>query len=74
MDKLEIAKEAVNLYFEEEITVKKAIEKSKRMCLGTDQSNQSTNETIFKNILPPKTDLDNGEVYDINTGETIREL
>ncbi len=46
----------------------------KRECIGTDQSNQCTQETIYKDIISPKYDLDNGEIYDIETGETVKEL
>lgn len=40
MDNLEIAKEAVKLYFDENINTNEATEKAKIMCLGTGQSNQ----------------------------------
>lgn len=46
----------------------------KKECLGVDQNNQSTLKITFKDILPPGTDLDNGEVYDEITGKTIKEL
>lgn len=55
----------LNVLIEEEI---------KRECIGTDQSNQCTHETIYKEIISPKYDLDNGELYDIETGETVKEL
>ena len=55
----------LNVLIEEEI---------KRECIGTDQSNQCTQETIYKDIISPKYDLDNGEIYNIETGETIKEL
>ncbi|MGL6186125.1 MAG: hypothetical protein ACRC1T_12185 [Clostridium chrysemydis] len=42
--------------------------------LGTDQSNQDTKNKDFKVILPPGTDLDKGEIYDIETGETLGRL
>ncbi|MBY0755055.1 hypothetical protein K5V21_06260 [Clostridium sardiniense] len=51
MDKLEIAIEAVNLYFEENITAKKAIKKAEKECFGVDQNNQSTNKNIVENII-----------------------
>lgn len=44
MDKLEIAKEAANIYFEENISAFEAIEKAKEKYLDTDQSIQGTNE------------------------------
>lgn len=52
----------LNVLIEEEI---------KRECIGTDQSNQCTQETIYKDIISPKYDLDNGVIYDI---ETVKEL
>lgn len=55
----------LNVLIEEEI---------KRECIGTDQSNQCTQEFKLNHILPPGIDLDNGEIYDIETGETIKEL
>ncbi|WP_341768194.1 hypothetical protein [Clostridium perfringens] len=64
LSKLTIDK-PLNVLIEEEI---------KRECIGTDQSNQCTQETIYKDIISPKYDLDNGEIYDIETGETVKEL
>ncbi|SQB61595.1 Uncharacterised protein [Clostridium perfringens] len=64
LSKLTIDK-PLNVLIEEEIT---------RECIGTDQSNQCTQETIYKDIISPKYDLDNGEIYDIETGETVKEL
>lgn len=64
LSKLTIDK-PLNVLIEEEI---------KRECQGTDQSNQSTQEINLKDILPPGMDLDNGEIYDIETGETVKEL
>lgn len=55
----------LNVLIEEEI---------KREYIGTDQSNQCTQETIYKDIISPKYDLDNGELYDRETGETVKEL
>ncbi|WP_075841744.1 hypothetical protein [Clostridium perfringens] len=49
-------------------------EEIKRECIGTDQSNQCTQEFKLNHILPPGMDLDNGEIYDIETGKTIKEL
>ena len=43
MDKLEIAKEAAIIYFEENISAAEAIEKVKEKYLDTDQSIQGTN-------------------------------
>ena len=64
LSKLTIDK-PLNVLIEEEI---------KRECIGTDQSNQCTQETIYKDIISSKYDLDNGELYDRETGETVKEL
>ena len=55
----------LNVLIEEEI---------KRECQDTDQSSQDTQEINLKDILPPGMDLDNGEIYNIETGETVKEL
>lgn len=57
--------ETINVLIEEEI---------KRECIGTDQSNQCTQETFNNDIISSKYDLDNGVIYDIETGETVKEL
>ncbi|AQM61260.1 hypothetical protein [Clostridium baratii] len=61
MDKLEVAREAVIIYFEENISATRAIEKVKEKYLDTDQSIQGTNinETIFNNIIPLQGNLNN---------------
>lgn len=61
MDKLEFAREAVIIYFEENISATRAIEKVKEKYLDTDQSIQGTNinETIFNNIIPLQGNLNN---------------
>ncbi|EGT0690160.1 hypothetical protein N2W37_000772 [Clostridium perfringens] len=64
LSKLTINK-SLNFLIEEEI---------KREYQGTDQSSQGTQEINLKDILPPGMDLDNGEIYDIETGETVKEL
>lgn len=45
-------------------------------CNPTDQSkgnNQKINK-IINDIIPPGTDLDNDQLYDIESGQTIRDL
>ncbi|ELC8418765.1 hypothetical protein DMN31_03955 [Clostridium perfringens] len=64
LSKLTINK-SLNFLIEEEI---------KREYQGTDQSSQGTQEINLKDILPLGMDLDNGEIYDIETGETVKEL
>ena len=64
MDMIE-ATNNLNVLIEEEL---------KRECIGTDQSSQDTQEFKLNHILPSGTDLDNGVIYDTETGETIKEL
>lgn len=71
MDKLEIAKEAVRIYFEENITADKAIEKITEKYLDTDQSIQGTtlNENIIEDIISHVLTIDKDEVYNKHTGK-----
>lgn len=55
----------LNVLIEEEI---------KREYIDTDQSNQCTQETFNNDIISSKYYLDNGVIYDIETGETVKEL
>lgn len=42
---------------------------------ATDQSMHYGNDEItFLDIIPPELDLDNGEIYDIRSGKTVKEL
>lgn len=40
----------------------------------TDQDKGKEHNKIINDIIPLGIDLDNGEIYDIETGQTIREL
>lgn len=51
--------------------IKEAQKKSRKL---TDQSKASDNEYLFNSIIAPREDIDNGEIYNRGTGETIREL
>ena len=51
--------------------MKEAQKKSRKL---TDQSKASDNEYLFNSIIAPREDIDNGEIYNRGTGETIREL
>lgn len=54
--------------------IKEELEKEKDLS-ETDQSKQiDPSKNNLNNILPLGMDLDNGEVYDIRTGKTIKEL
>ena len=81
MDLVEVATRIADIVQERlsNLTVDKPLnvlieEEIKREYIGTDQSNQCTQEINLKDILPPGMDLDNGEIYDIETGETVKEL
>lgn len=39
-----------------------------------DQSNMHHKQNMLDLILSPNVDIDNGEIYDIDTGETIRRI
>ncbi|MEG1256656.1 hypothetical protein [Clostridium sp.] len=57
----------------EQCTGKEA--EDKKSLSVTDQSKQiDTNVIILEKIIPSGTDLDNGEIYNIKTGETIRRI
>ena len=40
----------------------------------SDQTIPSNHKQIFKDIISSTEDLDNGEIYDIESGQTIRDL
>ena len=74
---LDQAKE-VDLLMREGLTYEAALRKVESMYEKnrslTDQSIGNEDTKTFNTIIADKEDLDNGEVYDINTGQTIREL
>lgn len=73
MDKLEIAKEIENIALESNISILELIEHYKKaLSLATTQEKEQTNN--ISNILTDNYDLDNNEIYDIKTGQTICEL
>lgn len=41
---------------------------------STDQSKSYEHNKTFKDIIPPGTDLDNDEIYDIKIGQTIKDI
>jgi len=74
---LDQAKEVDLLMEEEGLTYEAALRKvesmyEKAQSLATKQGKEHTK--TFNEIISDTEDLDNGEVYDINTGQTIREL
>jgi len=57
---------------EEGKSISEAIEIAKGC--PTDQSKMQPKENILSEIIPPGTELDNNEVHNEHTGETIRDL
>lgn len=51
--------------------IQESVEKIKGYC--TDQSN-SNHENNYNSILSPNEDVDNGKIFDIKSGKTIRDL
>lgn len=73
MDKLEIAKEIQNIALESNVSILELIEHYKKaLSLATTQEKEHINN--INNILTDNYDLDNNEIYDIKTGQTICEL
>jgi hypothetical protein len=77
--KIEIAKETRRLMDEDgtltfTAALRQATEMYKNSCNPTGESKESNLNQINNNIIAPCEDIDNGEVFDITTGNTIREL
>lgn len=53
--------------------IQEELEKEKDLS-ETDQSKQIDSENIIEDIIPLHCDIDNGQVYDINTGKVVKEL
>lgn len=73
---LEIAKETERLFLEG-MTFDDAFEKALEMYKEVQtQATTQGNEQIktFNDIVSDSEDLDNGEIYNIETGETVKEL
>lgn len=74
---LEMAEETKRLTMEG-LEFNAALRKVKEMYKERAQSLATTQEKehnkTFNNIISDKEDIDNNEVYDISTGQTIREL
>ncbi|WP_143314552.1 hypothetical protein [Clostridium sp. HBUAS56017] len=76
---IRIAEEAANLMQQDgTLTFTAALRQAKEMyknsCNPTDQSKESNLNQINNNIIPPYEDIDNDQVYDIETGKTIKDL
>lgn len=55
----------------------KSLEEALEIVKGYEDSyhtNPSTQYKMIKDIIPPGTDLDNDQLYDIESGQTIRDL
>ena len=71
---LEIAKEIEEIALRHNVSPEKLIEEYKKAhSLATTQENEP-NIKILNDILTDKIDVDNGEICDKKTGETIGEL
>ncbi|MBD7914521.1 hypothetical protein H9660_05130 [Clostridium sp. Sa3CUN1] len=71
---LEIAKEIEEIALRHNVSVERLIEEYKKAhSLATTQENEHCKNNV-NDILPLEADLDNGEIYDIETGVTIRRL
>ncbi|MGG7215397.1 hypothetical protein ACQPUY_17635, partial [Clostridium nigeriense] len=53
---------------------REVVEQYKKAHNSTDQSKSYEHNKRINDIIPLGIDLDNGEIYDIETGQTIREL
>lgn len=53
--------------------IKEEVEKIKGY-KESDQTIPSNHSKTIKDIIPPGTDLDNDQLYDIESGQTIRDL
>ena len=74
---LEIAEETKRLTMKGldfNAALRKAKEMYKEAHNSTDQSMNYEHEKLFNDIITDKEDIDNGEVFDIETGETTRDL
>lgn len=60
------------MYYESGTSCKEAIEKVKAQYPNTTKDKGLDKE--FEDIIPPGTDIDNGEVYREDTGVTIKDL
>lgn len=70
--------EAQKLIVKEGLSYKEAIEKAKELIgserVGAHVNSDSINSKTNKNSISLDEDIDNGEIYNIKTGETIKEL
>ncbi|MGG7057565.1 hypothetical protein ACQPUZ_04635 [Clostridium tertium] len=71
---LEIAKEIEEIALAHNISTLELIEQYKKAQSLTDQDKGKEHNKTINDIIPLGIDLDNGEIYDIETGQTIREL
>lgn len=75
--KLDMAKE-VDLLMREGLSYQAALREVEEMYKKahslTDQSIENEHEQSFNDIIAENEDIDNGEVYNIESGQTIRDL
>lgn len=76
-DYIEVSKLAQELIEEEGLSYIEAIEKAKEKLLSDRVGSHKTDNNLskqFNDSISLDEDIDNGEVYNIKTGETIKEL
>lgn len=70
--------ETQKLIVKESLSYKEAIEKAKELIgserVGAHVDSDSINSKEIKNSISLDEDIDNGEIYNIKTGETIRDI
>lgn len=77
---LRLAKEVENIKLDTDINIstedmaKLVSNQYKKTHNSTDQSKSYEHNQIFNDIIPLGTDIDNGDIYNLETRQTIREL
>lgn len=66
--------EVERLCKEEGKSISEAIEIVKGYCSSDQTKSNNPNKNNFETIIAPGEGIDNGEIYDKHTGETIRDL
>ena len=68
------ALDKVQELYDKRYTLEEAIKIVKKGYEESDQTIPSNHSKTIKDIIPPGTDLDNDQLYDIESGQTIRDL
>ncbi len=70
---LEMAKEIVKIVQENNVSVQELIEEYKKAQSPATKQGKEHNKT-FNDIIPLGTDIDNNQVYILETGEVLKDL